>query len=205
MRLSKGVKNTLRWLGVGTTTVVVIGILPFISTLYIKHTISLYNFSPLDVSRDTLKNHLREHSWIFSLLNLAKDIPYYKVSANLEGVDPAIQQVSSEGKIIQSVPYDSLSCLNDGRLYDVAKITELDEKDWTGCSYIKYLGWGLAKTSNTRPKIDLTLGWESLSIVFFTIFVLWNSFLLLVFQSVKTIGSGAKACFFRNEKFSKDS
>lgn len=171
-----------------TITILIIFFIPLLFTVCLQYKISLKGFSPLD-STNTFGDYLNKNSWIFSLLNLSRELPYYTVTPSFEGVEPAVIFSSKEtGEVIQTIPYDSLTCL--GEKLDTAnetQVSNLSSINWSDCKFVKDFGWGKAMTDKYKPKLDISIGWIGLFVIYFAILTLWNGFLILLIGSFKEI------------------
>ncbi len=166
----------------------IVFIAPLIFTISVKKQVDLYGFSPTEESSDRLEEHIKEHLWIFSMLNLAENLPYYQVTPNVDDVGPAIEYLSRDGNVVGTVAFDSLSCLTEG-IYDTEEALKINKNDWVNCEYIKDFGGGFTSTGEPKPRVDITIGTMGFLLILFAFFVVWNSFVLLVAGSIKIVSS----------------
>lgn len=161
-------------------------VVPFVLTLLINQYISYKNLSPVDEDSHALENHLSQKTWIFTLLKLGGELPFYKIEPNFEKIGPAMTQTAKIGNkeiIINTVPYDSLSCLSE-------KIKNTNQKDlnsikWTDCKFKKDFPWGYA-TGDDPVRINISLGPLGFIIIYFVNFTLIAGFFLLILNLLKT-------------------
>ncbi|USN87580.1 MAG: hypothetical protein H6779_04195 [Candidatus Nomurabacteria bacterium] len=169
--------------------VFIVFMVPIAFAYGLKKQVDIYGFSPIEESGDVLIKHIKEHFWVFSILNIAEDFPYYKITPNVDSVSHAVEYLSLDGEIVAYITFDSLSCLvND--TYSAEELFGIgDDVDWTDCEYVKNFGFAQITTDEYKPKINITIGGLGFIIILFAFFVTWNSLILLAVGSLKAVKS----------------
>jgi|GEM_PF-5972820 len=171
-------------------SIIIIIIIPIIIVWCIPSYFVIAKIDPTK-SQD-LRKSLDERAWIFSVLNIGRSFPYYDVSVNFDGIDPAVIQsvkVNGQEKIVNTIPYDSLTCMANklSTLSDDKVVEKMSSISWSECKFKKDFRWGYASSDKMVPRIDIRINWYGIVIIFFASLILWCGFLSLIISTFTKI------------------
>lgn len=173
---------------------IIIAAILFFVTMLITNTMRLNNISPTDMNSEKIEEYLNKNNWIFAILGLWPDGPYYKLKPNFKDTRAAWGEN-------WSIPYNSLSCsLNKPGQKESEKIeiklesvnqSELlkfiKDTDWNSCRFSRDFGPNTkAFTDKEAPRIDIATGSIGFLVIFTASSLFSGAFLGILFTYIST-------------------
>lgn len=168
----------------------VVVLVPLIFTISVIGYLRISKIDPFQ--SESLKESLDERAWLFSILNIGRDFPYYNVSPSFEDIDPAMTQTSNvkgTERIVNVVSYDSITCMSNKMvsLSEDQMKEKLSSIQWSDCKFKKDFPWGHVSSNETVPKLDISISWLGILIIFLASFIVWCGFVSLIISTFEKI------------------